>query len=132
MRDFKKNIYSTTEDGFIPTVPFSFTTSVKNTTTGQGLVTIEGGYPGEVISLTFSVFSEPATTFISLEFTAPISVPILDSTHLTRNGSMTLDVNGYGQSTYTYNPVNSNDTCRIEITARSSGQTTGIGSVQFA
>ena len=124
MNEFRKNIYRTTTTVIIPPVLFSIESSAKDAF-GQGTLDIVGGVPGETISLSFDM--DASGTFNSLSFTAPVIVSVLDITHLNRTGTMLLDGSGNGSSTYTYDPTSATRACLVTVTARSSGDPTGIG-----
>ena len=92
---------------------------------GMGVLEIFNGEPSEVINLSFIMSG--TGTFDSLSFTEPVTVLVLDTLHESRNGFMTLDINGNGTSNYEFNPITADKTCLVTITSRSSGITEGVG-----
>ena len=123
MRQFKKNIFKTVIESITPS-PFSIESSVSSQ--GLGVLEIFNGEPSEVINLSF-VMSGTGRIFDSLSFTEPVKVLVLDTLNESRNGFMTLDINGNGTSNYEFNPITADKTCLVTITSRSSGITEGVG-----
>lgn len=124
MKEFRKSIYRIRNIVEVPPVLFSITSTAKDEF-GQGTLDIIGGEAGETISLSFDM--DPVGTFNSLNFAAPVTVSVLDITHLNRTGTMLLDGSGNGTSIYDYDPVNADRNCLVTVTARSSGLPEGIG-----
>ena len=122
MNNFKKNIYKTVIESITPS-PFSIESSVSSQ--GLGVLEIFNGEPSEVINLSFVMSGDG--TFNSLYFTEPVTVPILDTIHESRNGFMTLDINGNGTSNYVFEPITADKSCLVTITSRSSGINEGVG-----
>ena len=88
---------------------------------GSGLLDFANGESNEVLNLSFSV--TPGESFVDLSFTAPVTVGSLEDIHLTRNGTIQLDINGNASSTYSFNPTNTNESsCVVTITGRSSSK----------
>lgn len=122
MNNFKKSIYRIS-DSSLP----SFVISSSVVSSGTGTLDITNGQPSEVISLSFSV-TQQVGVFDSLSFTSPVTISgSLDSLHLSRTGTMTLNGGGSGSSTYTFDPLIGTSTCLVTVTARSSGLLDGIG-----
>ena len=122
MNEFKKNIFKTVIESITPS-PFSIESSVFNQ--GLGVLEIFNGEPSEVINLSFVMSGDG--TFNSLYFTEPVTVPVLDTMHESRNGFMTLDINGNGTSNYVFEPITADKYCLVTITSRSSGINEGVG-----
>ena len=122
MNNFKKNIFKTVIESITPS-PFSIESSVSYQ--GLGVLEIFNGEPSEVINLSFVMNGDG--TFNSLYFTEPVTVPILDTIHESRNGFMTLDINGNGTSNYVFEPITADKSCLVTITSRSSGINEGVG-----
>ena len=123
MNNFKRNIFRTVIES-APLSPFAIESSVSSQ--GMGVLEIFNGEPSEVINLSF-VMSGTGRIFDSLSFTEPVTVLVLDTLHESRNGFMTLDINGNGASNYEFNPITADKTCLVTITSRSSGITEGVG-----
>jgi len=83
---------------------------------GEGTLDFTGGEDSEVITLLFTITDYPEEPLVS--FSAPVSVGSLESLHLTRTGTVTLDGSGNATSDYT---ITDNTRCTVQITARSSG-----------
>lgn len=122
MINFKKNIFKTVIESITPS-PFSIKSSVSSQ--GLGVLEIFNGEPSEVINLSFVMSGDG--TFTSLYFTEPVTVPLLDTQHESRNGFMTLDINGNGTSNYVFEPITADKSCLATITSRSSGINEGVG-----
>ncbi len=122
MNNFKKNIYKTVIESITPS-PFSIESSVSSQ--GLGVLEIFNGEPSEVINLSFVMSGDG--TFTSLYFTDPVTVLVLDTLHESRNGFMTLDINGNGTSNYVFEPITADKSCLVTITSRSSGINEGVG-----
>ena len=122
MNNFKRNIFRTVIES-APSSPFAIVSSVSSQ--GIGVLEVFNGEPSEVINLSF-VMSDVGT-FNSLSFTEPVTVSLLDTIHESRNGFMTLDVNGNGTSNYVFEPITADKDCLVTITSRSSGMTEGVG-----
>ena len=122
MRQFKKNIFKTVIESTTPS-PFSIESSVSSQ--GMGVLEIFNGEPSEVINLSFVMSG--TGTFYSLSFTEPITVSVLDTIHKSRNGFMTLGINGNGTSNYVFDPITADKYCLVTITSRSSGINEGVG-----
>ena len=124
MHPFKKMIFMTRRIDSIPepSTELTITASspiIEGALAGTGTLDFLNGEPFEVLDLSFVV--SPAVDFDSLEFSSPISVPILDSIHLSRTGTVTLDASGSATSTYAYYPISPVDSvCTATITGRSS------------
>ena len=89
---------------------------------GAGTLDFTGGQSGEILTLNFDIFSvEPDPNFISLEFSSPVAVAILDPLHLTRIGTVTLNGSGNATSNYLFDLTTCASACVVTITARSSG-----------
>ena len=122
MRQFKKNIFKTVIESITPS-PFSIDSSVSSQ--GMGVLEIFNGEPSEVINLSFVMSGDG--TFSSLYFTEPVTVLVLDIIRESRNGFMTLDINGNGTSNYVFEPITADKSCLVTITSRSSGINEGVG-----
>ena len=122
MNKFQRNIYRTVIESITPS-PFSIESSVSSQ--GLGVLEIFNGEPSEVINLSFVMSG--TGTFDSLSFTEPITVLVLDTLHKSRNGFMTLDINGNGTSNYVFSPITDDKSCLVTITSRSSGINEGVG-----
>ena len=122
MNNFKRNVFRTVIESITPS-PFSIESSVSSQ--GMGVLEIFNGEPSEVINLSFVMSG--TGTFNSLSFTEPITVPVLDTLHKSRNGFMTLDINGNGTSNYVFDPITADKYCLVTITSRSSGINEGVG-----
>ena len=122
MRQFKKNIFKTVIESITPS-PFSIKSSVLSQ--GIGVLEIFNGEPSEVINLSFVMSGDG--TFSSLYFTEPVTVLVLDTIRESRNGFMTLDINGNGTSNYVFEPITADKSCLVTITSRSSGINEGVG-----
>jgi hypothetical protein len=124
MHPFKKMIYMLRRDSLIPPPETELTITasspiLEGALAGTGTLDFLNGEPFEVLDLSFVV--SPAVDFDSLEFSAPISVPMVDSTHLIRTGYVTLDASGVASSGYAYMPISPLDSiCIATITGRSS------------
>lgn len=123
MNEFKRNIFMSELEEVAPSV-FLISSSVVSA--GAGTLDISGAQPNEVIGLSFSVTPEPSV-FNGLSFSPPVSVGSLENVHLSRNGSMAVDVSGTGSSTYLFDPTSTTSSCLVTVTYRSSGLTDGIG-----
>jgi hypothetical protein len=89
---------------------------------GAGTLDFTGGQAGEVLTLSFDIFSvEPDPDFVSLVFSSPVSVASLDSLNLTRIGTVTLNGSGNATSNYLFDLTTCLSACVVKITARSSG-----------
>ena len=122
MNNFKRNIFRTVIES-APLSPFAIESSVSSQ--GLGVLEIFNGEPSEVINLSFVMSGDG--TFNSLYFTEPVTVPLLDTIHESRNGFMTLDINGNGTSNYVFEPITADKYCLVTITSRSSGINEGVG-----
>ena len=122
MNNFKRNIFRTVIES-APLSPFAIESSVSSQ--GMGVLEIFNGEPSEVINLSFVMSG--TGTFDSLSFTEPVTVLVLDTLHESRNGFMTLDINGNGTSNYVFDPITADESCLVTITSRSSGITEGVG-----
>ena len=122
MNNFKRNIFRTVIESITPS-PFSIKSSVLSQ--GIGVLEIFNGEPSEVINLSFVMSGDG--TFNRLYFTEPVTVPVLDTVHESRNGFMTLDINGNGTSNYVFEPITADKSCLVTITSRSSGINEGVG-----
>jgi hypothetical protein len=89
---------------------------------GSGTLDFINGEPNEVLTLTFNVFDGGSNVFESLIFDSPVVVSILDPLHLSRTGSVTLDISGAASSIYTYSPISPDSICTVTITGRSSAE----------
>ena len=87
---------------------------------GSGTLNFQGGEPNEVLTLNFTVTADSLGTFDGISFTSPVSVASLDSAHLTRTGTITLNSSGTATSSYQFSPANTPSSCLVTITARSS------------
>jgi hypothetical protein len=87
---------------------------------GTGTLDFAHGQPGEVITLSFSMGTTDGN-FNSLDFAAPAAVAILDPTHLTRTGNITLNGSGIASSVYLFDTTSTSSSCLVTITSRSSG-----------
>ena len=122
MNNFKRNIFRTVIESITPS-PFSIKSSVLSQ--GIGVLEIFNGEPSEVINLSFVMSGDG--TFSSLYFTEPVTVLVLDTIRESRNGFMTLDINGNGTSNYVFEPITADKSCLVTITSRSSGINEGVG-----
>ena len=122
MNNFKRNIFKTVIESTTPS-PFSIESSVSSQ--GMGVLEIFNGEPSEVINLSFVMSG--TGTFNSLSFTEPVTVEVLDTMHKSRNGFMTLDINGNGTSNYVFDPITADKPGLVTITSRSSGINEGVG-----
>ena len=122
MNNFKRNIFRTVIESITPS-PFSIESSVSSQ--GLGVLEIFNGEPSEVINLSFIMSG--TGTFGSLSFTKPVTVLVLDTLRESRNGFMTLDINGNGTSNYVFDPITADKSCLVTITSRSSGINEGVG-----
>lgn len=87
--------------------------------TGLGTLSFTGGEPNEVLDLDFTLTLTGASTGNnSISFSNPVNVQILDSLHLNRSGTVTLDSNGNATSNYTIQEGELS--CLVTITGRSS------------
>ena len=123
MNEFKKNIYRIRNIEDIP--PQEFFINSSRISDGVGTLDIIGGEPGEVINLSFDM--NASGTFKSLNFSAPVVISVLDTTHLNRTGTMTLDTSGNGSSNYEFDPITADRACLVTVIGRSSGLPEGIG-----
>lgn len=136
MHPFKKMIYMMRRNSLIPepSTELTITASspiLEGALAGTGTLDFINGEPFEVLNLSFVV--TPSVDFDSIEFSSPVSVPILDSIHLSRTGTVTLDASGSASSTYAYYPISYVDSiCTVTITERSSTEPIpAIDSVNF-
>lgn len=123
MNNFRKNIYRTKTLIVPPELLFSI--SSTRIDDGIGTLDIINGEPGETIGLAFDM--NPSGTFNSLNFSSPVTVDILDITHLNRTGNMILDGTGSGSSNYMFDPDTADRACLVTVISRDSGLTEGIG-----
>ena len=73
-----------------------------------------------MLTLNFTVTTDSLSTFDGISFTSPVSVASIDSAHLTRTGSITLNSSGLASSNYTFSPGDTPSSCLVTITGRSS------------
>ena len=124
MHQFKKMIFMLRRDSSTPPPETELTITasspiLEGSLAGTGTLDFLHGEPFEVLDLSFVVTA--AVDFDSLEFSEPISVPMVDSTHLIRTGYVTLDASGSASSGYAYMPSSPVDSiCTATITGRSS------------
>lgn len=123
MNTIKKVIFKSGFEEELP--PTGFIIDSTRVNEGTGTLSIIGGEPNETITLDFTMDS--TGTFNSLSFSSPITVSVLDITHLHRIGTMLLDINGEGISTYLFDPLDATRGCLVTVTARSSGLPEGVG-----
>lgn len=124
MNNIKKTIFKTGFEDELP--PEGFSISSTRISTGVGTLDIEGGEPGESITLDFTMDS--VGTFNSLNFSDTLPIPVvLDITHLNRTGTLVLDGSGNGTSNYLFDPTSADRACLVTVTARSSGLPEGVG-----
>lgn len=122
MNNFKRNIFRMVIESTTSS-PFSIESSVSSQ--GMGVLEIFNGEPSEVINLSFVMSGNG--TFNSLYFTEPVTVSVLDTLHESRNGVMTLDINGNGTSNYVFDPITADKSCLVTITSRSIDINEGVG-----
>ena len=124
MHPFKKMIFMSRREGITPPSESELTITasppiLEGVLAGTGTLDFLNGEPFEILDLSFVVTD--GVGFDSLELTLPVNVPILDSTHLIRTGTVTLDASGSATSDYSYLPTSPLDSiCTATITARSS------------
>ncbi len=116
MNNFQRNIYRTENNEFLLD---SLEINSSIPASGTGTLDITGGQPLEIIYLTFTITASDVN-FNSLEFDTPVSVPVLDPTHLIRTGTITLDASGDASSIYLWDIITTDSSCLVTITARSS------------
>ena len=96
------------------------TITASQPNSGLGTLNFQGGEPNEVLTLNFTVTTDSLSTFDGISFTSPVSVASIDSAHLTRTGSITLNSSGLASSNYTFSPDDTPSSCLVTITGRSS------------
>lgn len=103
--------------------PLTINSSIPDIS-GNGTLDFFGGEPGEIITMSFILFTgtpvvnpDPSPNIVN--FNPPVQVAVLDESHTSRTGTVTLDINGEASGVYN---IQGSYTCIVTITSRGSSE----------